>query len=208
MAISRRTLAGLGAVIALGLALLVLAAPPERHLDGAGPLASLNGPGSEMMAVDPAAAGHPTSWTYGLRLCLASGTDPAVIESVTPAVSVGTGYRFLGAGIRRFQPTQDHTTVISLSAWPPPRDEVPDTLADIHGYAVTTPCSQPVNSAPYTELMIGLGLDGDDGGGWNGIEVGYTVAGRHRVLVIAHDLFICGPAVAAQCAGPGSGQVP
>jgi hypothetical protein len=207
MTVSRGTVVGLGAVAALGLALLVRTAPPERHLDGAGPLASLNGPGSEMMATDPSAAGHPTSWTFGLRLCLASGTDPAVIESVAPTVSIGTGYRFLGAGIRQFQLTRDHTTVIGLSAWPPPRTEVPDTLADVRGYVVSTPCSEPANSGAYTELMIGLGREGDDGGGWNGIDVGYSVAGRHRVLVIAHDLFICGPAVAEQC-GLRSSQVP
>lgn len=209
MTVSRRTIVGLGAPVALGLALLALAAsPPERHPDGAGPLASLNGPGHEMMAVDPMAAGHPTSWTYGLRLCLASGTDPALIESVTPAVSVGTGYRFLGAGIRQFLLTQEHTNVISVSSWPPARDMIPDPLADIHGYAVTTPCTADARDRPYTELLIGLGLQGDDGGGWNGIDIAYSVAGHHRVLAIDHDLFICGPAVAAQCASPGSSQGP
>lgn len=98
--------------------------------------------------------------------------------------------------------------MIGHSAWPPPGDVVPDALADIQGYAVTTRCSQPADSAPYTELMIGLGLQGDDEGGWQGIEVAYTVAGHHRVLVLDHDLFICGPAVAAQCAVPGSSDGP
>lgn len=210
-AVSHRTIVGSGALVALSLAVLaafaVSATPPERHLDGAGPLASLNGPGSEMMAVDPTAAGHPTSWTYGLRLCLSSGSDPAILESVAPTVSVGTGYRFLGAGIRAFTPTQTHTGVIGVSPWPPPRDVIPDPLSAVTGYAVTTPCSMDPH-APYTELLVGLGLQGDDGGGWHGIDIAYSVAGHHRILAVDRDLFICGRSVAAQCTGPGPSRGP
>lgn len=199
----RYVLVGLGAIVALGLASLALTASPEHHGDGQGPLASLDGPGSETMAVDPIASANPTSWTYGLRLCLASGSDPAVISSIAPTASVGSGYQFLGAGIRQFLPTSDHTPVISLSAWPPPAGEVPDALSDTQGYAVTTPCADdPL--APYTELMIGLGLEGADGGGWQGIDIAYSVAGQHRVVSLDHNLFICGPSVAAHCSGPGS----
>ena len=188
------------AIVALSLAAVALTAPSSRHLDGAGPLASHDGDGSEMMAVDPDAPGHPTSWTYGLRLCLASGTEPAVIKSVGPAQSVGSGYRSLGAGIRRFTPTTDHTPVIGLPVWPPDPKVVPDQLAPIDGYAVTTPCSQDPQ-APYTELLIGLGRQGTDGGGWNGVDVAYRVGRAERILAIDQKLFICGPAVAAQCAG-------
>ena len=52
--------------------------------------------------------------------------------------------------------------------------------------------------------MIGLGLQGTEGGGWNGIDVAYTVVGGEHILAISHELYICGPAVAARCAGPAS----
>ena len=185
--------------------LVVVAADPERHADGDGPLASRDGPGGEMMAVNSSAT-IATSWTYGVPVCLASGNDPAVIDAVGPTVSVGTGYRFLGASIRQFLPTLQHTSIIGVDNFPPPRDKIPDALLDIHGYAVTTPCSRDPR-APYTELLIGLGIVSDAGGGWKGVDVGYTVAGRHRILAINERLLICGAAVAAECAVPGSSPV-
>ena len=80
-------------------------------------------------------------------------------------------------------------------------------MAEIDGYSVKTACTD-APSAPYTELLIGLGLQSHDGGGWRGIEIAYSVAGRHHVLVLNHDLLICGSAVAADCAGPGGSGAP
>ena len=201
----KASIVGLGAVVALGLASVALT-QTDRHLDGAGPLASLNGPGYERMAVDP--AGSPSgTWTYGLRLCLASGSDPAVLHSVGPSTAVGSGFRLLGTKVREFFATNQHTGIIGVAGFPPPRDMVPDPLADVAGYSVKTACTI-VPSAPYTELLVGLGLQSDDGGGWRGIEIAYSVGGRDHVLVLNHDLLICGRAVAADCAGPGQSVAP
>ena len=180
--------------------LAVVTGSPVRHADGNGPLASRDDPGFEMMAIDPVAS-HASSWTYGMRLCFASGSDPPVIDSVEPTVSVGNGYRFLGAVIRQFLPTADHQGIISVDNYPPPMRMIPDQLHDVHGFAVTTRCSMDPG-ADYTELLIGLGIVSDAGGGWKGVDIGYTVGGRHRVLAIDHRLLICGTAVAAECGVP------
>lgn len=199
----KASIVGLGAVVALGLASVALT-QTDRHLDGAGPLASLAGPGYERMAVDP--AGSPSgTWTYGLRLCLASGSDPAVLHSVGPSTAVGSGFRLLGTKVREFFATNQHTGIIGVNGFPPPRNMVPDPLADVAGYSVKTACTI-APSAPYTELLVGLGLQGDDGGGWRGIEIAYSLGGRDHVLVINHDLMICGRAV--DCSGPGPSVAP
>jgi len=183
----------LGTAVVLGLTLLLWLQGPERHADGAGPLASLNRPGSEAMKAQPTSG--VTSWTYGLRLCLATGSAPAILESVSPTVSVGTGYRFLGAGVREWLPTQTHSPIISVSAWPPPVEQVPDSIRAVRGFAVSTPCSDGAHDR-YTELLIGLGLVNADGGGWQGLEISYQVSGRHRVVAIDKVFEICGGSVA------------
>lgn len=201
----KASIVSLGAVAALSLTFVVVTRP-DQHADGDGPLASLDRPGYEKMAVDP--AGSPTgTWTYGLRLCLSSGGDPAVIESVAPSTTAGTGFRFLGTKVREFLATDQHTSIISVPQFPPPPDVVPDALADVGGYAVATLCTDALQT-PYTELLIGLGLQNHDGGGWRGIEVTYSVAGRRHVLVLNHDLLICGSAVAGDCAVPGKSAAP
>lgn len=181
-----------------GLATGILGAPPERHADGAGPLASRNGPGSESMAVDPDRAGG-SSWTYGVRLCLSAGSDPVVIDSVGPSKSVGTGYRYLGAKIRTFSESPSHAGIISVNGYPPPTSYVPDPLVAAIGSRVTTACTA-TGLGPYTELLVGLELTSLVGGGWQGIDIGYTAAGRHRILEIDQNFLICGTSVS--CAIP------
>lgn len=205
----RRAL-GAGAAIIAALvlvAVLVLAAGPSRHPDGAGELASLNGPGNETMAVNPNAGSGATSWTYGLRLCLAKGDAPATIKAVTPTAAIGTGFRVLGILVREFTPSDRHTTIIGVEGFPPPRTQVPDPTSDAIGFQVTTPCSNGPTE-PYTELLVGLGLHGTDGGGWRGLDIAYIVAGRDRVLSLDHDLLICGPAVPEFCHGGGPAESP
>jgi hypothetical protein len=190
---------GIGAAAAAALILVayLVAQSRERHGDGDGPLGSVLG-GSEAMLIDPVAAGG-TSWTYGLRLCLNSGDSPAVLESVGPSKNVGTGFQFLGAGIREFTPTPTHQTIISIGPWPPSRTDVPDPMQSVAGFVVSDPCSGGARD-PHTELLVGLGLTSVDGGGWKGIEVQYSQAGRHHVLILDHDLMICGTSV--DCSGP------
>ncbi len=192
---------GAAAAVALGAAFVVVAMQPDRHADGAGALASLGHPGYEAMAVDPKAGG--SAWTYGLPLCLADLSAPALIQSVGPVRSVGSGFTFFGARLREFSPSRDHMPIISVPGYPPPAAQVPDATVEAVGARVTTVCSAELPSR-YTELLIGLGLTSDDGGGWKGIEVRYSVDGRSRTLVIDHDLLICGASVSAECSRPAS----
>lgn len=191
--------AGLLAALVIGLAAFSWLQGSARHGDGEGPLGSYGG-GFEAMKIDPIAAGG-TSWTYGVGLCLVSGIEPAVLESVAPTKTVGHGFQFLGVGVREFTPTPGHLPIISVNTWPPPTSAVPDPLRAVHGFSVSTRCGQGPD-ARYTELLVGLGLVSADGGGWQGIEISYTVGGRHQILVMDHDLLICGASV--DCSVPGS----
>jgi hypothetical protein len=171
---------------------------PPRHLDGDGPLASLDG-GFESMAVDPQPG--VTAWTFGMPLCVHQGTDRATLESVEPTETVGSGFAELGTGVREFTPNPSHQPIISVEAWPPPVSYVPDVLRPVADFDVETQCGNGPD-APYTELLIGLGRVGLEGGGWKGIEVGYVVDGRHRVVALNHNILICGPDIADDCAVP------
>jgi len=75
---------------------------PEHHADGHGPLASLGGTGSGFY---PKVA--PYVVTAGIRLCLMSGAQPAVLDgSIGPTSSVQGGLRFLGAYVRHSNATK------------------------------------------------------------------------------------------------------
>lgn len=154
---------------ALGLAgLLVLAGvtvrltATDRHSDGGGPLGSEGAPAPYTKASDPL-GGTLTEWTYGLRLCLFSGNEPAILDSVSPEATVGSGFRLLGAKIRQFTlDWNSHTPIISVVGYPPPASFVPDQLHDVEGFAVTSPCTHPPTGS-YTELLIGMKRVGNDG---------------------------------------------
>jgi hypothetical protein len=195
----RSALIGLLALGSLLIVVLIVGRGPERHADGQGALASRNQPGSETMAINPKAA-EPgtTSWTYGLRLCLARPDQPATIESIGPTKSLGAGYRFLGALVRSFTPTATDTPIISTHPYPPPASVVPDVQSSAVGTVIDTPCSDD-GQGVYTELLIGLELTGPEGGGWQGIDIGYTAAGQRHVVGLEHDLFICGSALPDRC---------
>ncbi len=142
------------------------------------------------MSIDTAASGD-TRYSYGLRLCIARGTDSAVIRGVAPKVTVGSGFAYLGSRIRTFRPTASHTPFISWPGSPPPEAIVPDPLDDAIGRAVTTSCDTPYLDE-YTELLIGLELTSPDGGGWQGILIDYDVGGRRSVLEVSRGLLLCG----------------
>jgi len=115
----------------------------------------------------------------------------------------GRGFTFLGAAVRQFTLTPEHTFIISTDPWPPPTSVVPDPVKAVSGLAVSgPPCSLYQNGSPYTELLIGLGVTSPDGGGWEGIEITYNVGGRRHVLLLDHDLMICGTSV--DCGSPSS----
>jgi hypothetical protein len=179
---------GLGAVAAaLGL-LMLLANPvgPTRHASGEGPLSTAGEPWS--MGLDPA---HEDRWTLGIYLCATDAGSPPVIASVTPVRSVGT-YQFLGGLIREFVAGDAHTPIISIAGYPP---NVPDRLREVAGFVVTASCSPEGGSATYTEALLGIGRDGEGGGGWLGEEIAYHVGGRQYTLALDYTMLVCGPAV-------------
>jgi hypothetical protein len=178
--------------------------PPERHLDGQGPLASLNSSGPHgLTTVDPT---QGSVWTFGYRLCLAQGDQPAVIDSIGPTQTVGSGFKYLGSLIRTFdvQPGVDsvHEPIGAVHGFPPPPEYAPDYLRPAIGYPVAILCSsgQPSPPVTYTELLVGLAAVGTNGGGWLGIDVGYTVGGRHRIVSLGYDVLVCGPSTETECA--------
>lgn len=198
---SRRSLSLGAAVAALGLiALFALSANRGPHADGEGPLGSLGHRGHSMTAVDPAASPATAAWTFGVRLCLATGATSATLKVIGPDKTEGAGYEFAGAGIRAFLPTPSNNGIISVDGYPPPASMVPDRLEPVTGYVVTTPCSNRPND-PYTELLIGFNKVGTDGGGWRGILVTYDSANGPMTLRVDQDLLICGPAV-SDCTPP------
>ena len=141
-----------------------------------------------------------------MPLCLAQGTTPALITNVAPAATIGSGFTSLGAKLRTFTWTNQTTPLMGVFGYPPP-DVPPDTLKDPAGFQVTMSCPEHlVLGQPYTELLVGLGLaPGDDGGGWHGVLVRYTVGGAEHELEIDNDWFICGTSVADYCqSGPPS----
>jgi hypothetical protein len=166
---------------------------PERHANGDGPLGSRGGTGA--MGFDPK-AGHPP-WTVGVNLCLAQGQQPAVLDgSVNPTDIAGNypppAVDFLGAYVRDFTPNGENTPLGAVEGFPP---QFPDKLYPVKGYQVTRLCSQLTQPhSPYTELLIGVGPDAVNtrGGGWLGIDVGYTSGWRHHVVSIEAEIMMCG----------------
>ena len=188
------------ALILVGVAARAVALGPDHHADGSGPLSSL-GPGTTIgNAVDPTGSGRVT---FGVELCLLSGEDVAVIESVGPSAAVGTGFQFLGSLARTFDPEpgvgSPHEPVGSVDGFPPPARFAPDHLSDAIGYAVQVRCRHDRPPQTYTELLLGFARTGDTGGGWRGIDVGYAFAGRHRVVSLAYDFCFSGSAVIGKC---------
>jgi len=178
-----------------------LSGPPgiTAHGDGGGPLASTGDPTHvEMMGVIP----NGSRWTWGYRLCLLEGSA-AVIDTVQPAATLGK-FDFLGARVRRFAPTGGHMPIISVDGYPP---DLPDETTDAAGFTVYDRCDG-WPTAGYTELLIGLGLDGTAGGGWSGIEVAYHVGSHRYVLELKDSLAICGPAAASICLTPPPPRAP
>jgi len=202
----RRTAAAIAAAGAITLAAVVFVVSLPRTLpDGQAELASKDRVGHERLAVDTKGQNPGATWSYGIRLCLAGGEKPIAITGLAPAQSIGNGYTFVGASIRTFQPSPSHTVIIGVQPYPPPASVVPDPLVPAVGATVSTACSNGPTE-PYTELIIGLQLVGDDGGGWQGVDITYrSVSGAHTVE-IGNDLFICGKSVQVYCTDPqGSG---
>jgi hypothetical protein len=93
-----------------------------------------------------------------------------------------------------------HEPVGAVDGFPPPSRYAPDFLRDAIGYPVSVLCS---NIAPvtYTELLVGFAATGPEGGGWLGIDVGYSVGGHHHTVSLDYDTLVCGTAIDERCPG-------
>lgn len=166
--------------------------------DGSAALGTGDAPGSSVAyGVDPRRT-DATSWTFGLPLCL-RGAGPVTLRSVTPTRTVGSGFRFLGARVRRFTPGPAHEVLGSVTGFPPPAGTVPDPLSPVAGFVVRDACPPAAAGGPYTELLLGFGAAGPGGGGWDGLTVGYEQAGGSRSVAIAWTFEICGSDAPAAC---------
>ena len=192
--------AGVVALIVLSLAARAVVLGPEHHADGGGPLSSLV-PGTRIgNALDPTASGRVT---FGIELCLLTGEDVAVIDTVGPSATVGTGFRYIGSLARTFDPEPGvdsrYEPIGSVEGFPPPASFAPDHLSEAIGYRVQVRCRHDDPPQTYTELLLGFERAGDSGGGWHGIDVGYVFGGRHRIVSLAYDFCYEGFAVTRDC---------
>jgi hypothetical protein len=182
------------ALIAAAMTTLNVIRGSGPHDDGAGVLASNDQVVSVRSALDPA-ANPDGSWTFGLRLCQSDpSAPPPVLSAVRPREVVGTGFRHLGTLSRAFDETANHTRIMSVNGFPPPRDLVPDDLLEAEGTVIDVACHQEYE-APMIEVLVGFERVGDSGGGWSGILVDYQVADDARTLHVDLDWLICGSAV-------------
>ncbi|MBA3687581.1 MAG: hypothetical protein H0W81_01895 [Chloroflexi bacterium] len=155
-------------------------------------------PTRDSIRADPASGAE--AWTFGVPLCV-TGSSLAILKMLRPARTVGTGFKFVGSGVRQFVATREDIPILSADGWPPAPEIDPDPMSNVSGFEVTQPCNYTVTGR-YAELLIGLAQEGITGGGWEGIEISYSVNGRSFVLVLHHDIAICGTAVS--CSPPGS----
>jgi hypothetical protein len=168
---------------------------PAFYLDGQGPLASTGNYGHASSEGEPALGpGYTGPRTLGFELCMRDSGPPAVIKSVSATQSIGDGYRILGMYARTIDLSTGDEAILSVDGFPPhlPLGSAhPDKLYPIAGYKVTARCS--VIGHAYDELLIGLDAAPGQGGGWDGISVTYTVAGKTHTVRLPYRFFICGP---------------
>ena len=165
----------------------------DRHEEGQGELAML-GNGSSTIS-DYASVTADQAVTFGLPLCHLRGDTP-ILDAVTATSVVGNGFRVVGSGVRTFVPTASDQPLFSVDGWPPNPSVVPDAIAPVAGYSVTSACTNGLmNGSPYTELLVAMQRTSPAGGGWMGFEIAYVVGGRHRVLHSPWQYGFCGTAL-------------
>jgi hypothetical protein len=139
------------------------------------------------------------SWSFGsMFFCLQEpGEGRTAIREIAPHATVGAGFSLAGVGIRDFVFTADETPIISVDGFPP---DLSLPLAEPNGFIVDAPCPAGQVGSRVIELIVGLEATSDDGGGWLGVDVSYSVGSTDYVLEIHNEMVICGPSVAEYCA--------
>jgi len=118
-----------------------------------------------------------------------------VIQAVVPHETVGSGFSEVGAAIHEFTFSSGESGTISAEGYPP---STATALVEAEGYALDVECSDP-GPDRVAELIVGLTATGDDGGGWLGADVSYSVGERDYILEIHNEMLICGESVAEYC---------
>jgi hypothetical protein len=177
----------------------------DRHTDGSGPLGSGPGGGANSLTMGwfP---NDPGPWTVGYELCLVQGTDPAIIERVSAARSVGSGLNLLGAAFIDFGVGTGG--IGDISGYPP---KVPETLHPAIGFAVTQVCPSSGSPPRNVQLVVGVAKPaGSHGGGWENTDIAYRVGTHQYVVTVNQSFYACGQAVwwTVGCNSMGPGPYP
>ena len=151
--------------------------------------------GAAGMALAPGDSG---AWTIGDELCLEQGTDPVILESLSPVNGGGAAPSFLGAFVREI-PGDAGGGIGSERGFPP---VVSEKLYPVDGYQVTQQCNfnQPVPATPPPSIELDVGIarpPSFTGGGWSGWTVSYRVGSTQYVATFDGALYMCGPTAPA-----------
>jgi hypothetical protein len=109
--------------------------------------------------------------------------------------------RILGVVVRQGIPQQGFGIIGTVEGFPPAPPY--DDSRPAKGFVVSSRCDPTNLSITQSEIDVGVAPDGTDGGGWDGLKVGYKVGWRHHVLTINSMVAVCGPIVDSLiCGGP------
>jgi hypothetical protein len=161
------------------------------HVHNEGPLSL----GAAGMALAPSDTGR---MTVGDDLCVEQGTDPVILESLSPVGGGGAAPSFLGAFVRKI-PADSGFGIGSEQGFPP---AVSERLYPVDGYQITQQCNfnQPASATRTAsiELDVGIGRPSSfTGGGWSGLIVSYRVGSTQYVATFDGNLYLCGPTAPA-----------
>ena len=135
------------------------------------------------------------TWSFGMVLCMLEPGEEAVILEIAPHETVGSGFEEVGTAINEFTWSGGGSATISADGFPPSHAPSP---VPANGHVIDTDCASLPGDGG-AEVLVGLHATGDDGGGWRGAYVTYTVGDAEYVLEIRNDMLICGDAVAEGC---------
>ena len=185
--------------VTAGVILILLATScggPKVHRDGEGVLSALGDPEGNLRVVVERRPGI-TTWSFGVPLCLELPGASAILHSVMPAETIGSGFELVGVSVHEVADAGRESTIGSQSGYPP--EDAP-ILLPLKGYTVNVECGPFPERA--TELIVGLAVTGADGGGLKSLELSYSVGDEMYVVVSHHEMLICGDSVAELCEGP------
>lgn len=129
---------------------------------------------------------------FGVEMCVAPGlgVEHVTIDGVEPVETVGRGFSHTGTWL--FGPAPGQAKLISVAGYVPHlyRDAVTDAVGSAFRYA----CGG--NDRPL-QLLIGLKAIDQEGGGWRGVRISYSVPqGDEFELSVPIEAVLCGASTA------------